>query len=92
LKYSNLLQEQAQGGNLEPREIVLVFTMALSPAAVDLVVRKPHILSPIFGAQKSKAEATLNIICTEFCSECWKLNTMGQQIVWLAKDCCNSFY
>lgn len=65
-----MLQEQAQGGNLEPREIVLVFRMALSPAAVDLVVRKPQILSPIFGTLKSKVEATLNIICTEFCSEC----------------------
>jgi hypothetical protein len=70
LKYSNLLQEQAQGGNLEPREIILVFRMALPPAAVDLVVRKPQILSPVFSTQKSKAEATLNIIRTEICSEC----------------------
>jgi len=43
--------------------------MALPPAAVDLVLRKPQILSPVFGTQKPKAEATLNIICTEFCSE-----------------------
>jgi hypothetical protein len=70
LKYSNLLQEQAQGGSLEPREIFLVFKMALPPAAVDLVVRKPQILSPKFGTQKSKSKATLNIICTEFCTEC----------------------
>ena len=46
----------------------MVFRMVLPPAAVDLVLQKPQILPPIFGTQESKAEATLNIICTEFFS------------------------
>jgi hypothetical protein len=55
---------------MELREIVLVFSTALTPAAVDLVARKPQILTPILSKQKSKAETILNIICTEFCGEC----------------------
>lgn len=50
---------------MEARELVLDFSGALPPAAVDSLVRKSPMLSPVLGTHKSKAETVLNIICTE---------------------------
>jgi hypothetical protein len=57
--------EKHRSGNLEPRELVLVFSTDLPQAAVCLLLLKPPILSPVFGTRNSKAEAILNKICTD---------------------------